>query len=81
MYRDSASSIAPSRSAASNSATSVATSSRAVCPCSSIGRPQETLCRRNSVLRRLAKASFCVCSGQNIVASSARPTQPRFRAR
>ncbi len=54
----SASSIRPSRSAASNSATSVGTSSRAVCPCSSIGRPQGTLCRRNSVLRRLAKASF-----------------------
>jgi hypothetical protein len=48
---------------------------RAVCPSSSIGRPQATPCRRNSVLRRLAKASFWLCSGQKMAASSARPTQ------
>ena len=59
-----ASSMRPSRSAASNSATSVGRRGAGRLPSSSIGRPQGTRCRRNSVLRRLAKASFWLCSGQ-----------------
>ena len=49
-------------------------------PASRSPRAQGSACRRNRVLRRLAKASRSSCSGQSIAAISARGTHWRRRA-